>query len=143
MMTSAVAQRATVTRPLPRRFLWRAARGADLVGRAADLVGRAADLVVRAPDLVVRPTCGAREEDDAIRGDGDVLERGHHLRLAPPGLGRQRHRRPHPAIELAAELLDQALCVLGDLRVALGDELLTVARAHAEELHTRRLCQRA
>ena len=47
-----------------------------------------------------------------------------------------------PVVELAAEHLDQALLVLGDLEVAFGDQLLAVARPHAQELHRRRLCQR-
>ena len=47
------------------------------------------------------------------------------------------HRRPHPLVELAAELLDQRLLLLGDLDIALGDELLAEARTHAKELHRR------
>ena len=45
------------------------------------------------------------------------------------------HGGPHALVELAAELLDEALLVLGDLEVALGDQLLAMPRAHAQELH--------
>ena len=44
-----------------------------------------------------------------------------------------------PVVELAAELLDQRLLLLGDLDVALGDELLAEAGTHAQELHRGRL----
>ena len=40
-----------------------------------------------------------------------------------------------PGVELAPELLDQALLVLGQLRVALGEDDLTPARHQAQELH--------
>ena len=46
-----------------------------------------------------------------------------------------RDRRPHPLLELAPELLDEHLLVLADLDVALGDQLLAISRAHAQELH--------
>ena len=52
---------------------------------------------------------------------------------ARAGLGRG-HRGPHPLVELAAELLDQALLVLAHARVALGEEDLPMTRLHAQEL---------
>ena len=54
-----------------------------------------------------------------------------------PVCGRHGDRRPHARVELAAELLDEALGVLGDLEVALGDQLLAVPGTHAQELHRR------
>src|SRR3954469_10240069 len=77
----------------------------------------------------------AREEDDAAGVPRDLLDRAPHLRLPPAGLGDRRHRRPHAVVQLAAEELDEALLVLGDIDVALGDQLLAGARSHAEELH--------
>ena len=78
---------------------------------------------------------GAREEDDAIGGPGDVLERADHLGLAPAGLRHHGDGRPHALLELVPELLDETLLVVGDLHVTLGDQLLAVTRAHAQELH--------
>src|SRR4051794_6837135 len=78
---------------------------------------------------------GPREEDHAIRGLRDLLERRDHLGLAPAGLGLDRNCGPHPLLELAPELLHEALLVLGDVDVAFGDELLAVARPHPQELH--------
>src|SRR3954449_10384607 len=80
---------------------------------------------------------GAGEEDHARRAARDLLERRDHLGLPAPRLRRQRDGGPHALLELAPELLDEALLVLGDLDVSLGDQLLAVARAHAEELHRR------
>ena len=40
-----------------------------------------------------------------------------------------------PEVELAAELLDQALVVLGELGVALREQDVAVAWCHAQELH--------
>ena len=42
---------------------------------------------------------------------------------------------PHPEVELAAELLDQALLVLGHLGIALRQQHVAVARFHPDELH--------
>src|SRR6185312_16299638 len=77
----------------------------------------------------------AREEDDPIGGARDVLERPHHLGLTPAARALDRNRRPHALLELAPELLDEHLLVLADLDVALGDQLLAIPRAHAQELH--------
>src|SRR5215217_426128 len=85
---------------------------------------------------------GAREEDDAIGGARDLVKGANELGLASAHLARERDGRPHALIELAAELLHQALGVLDDVWVALGDQLLAVPRAHAQELHRRRLWQR-
>src|SRR5829696_1748982 len=89
----------------------------------------------RAPANLTSAAGGAREEDDAIGGAWDVLERTDHLGLAAARLGLHRDRGPHPLVELAAELRDEPLLVLGQLDVALGDQLLAVAGAHAQELH--------
>ena len=53
------------------------------------------------------------------------------------------HRGPHPLVELAAELLDEALLVPGHLDVALGEEDLAVARLHAQEPHRRAIMAKA
>src|SRR5215212_6479836 len=89
-----------------------------------------------------RPARGAREEDDAIGRARDLLERPDQLGLPTPGLVRHRHGRPRALVELAAELRHEAFGVLGDIRIALGDQLLTMPRTHAQELHRRRLWQR-
>src|SRR4051812_37253372 len=86
---------------------------------------------------LLRSARGPREEDDPISGARDVLERPHHLGLAPTRGALDRNRRPHPLLELAPELLDEHLLVLADLDVALGDQLLAIPRAHAQELHAR------
>ena len=49
-----------------------------------------------------------------------------------PGVGTAAHR---PGVELAAELLDQAQLVLGELDVALGDQHLTMPRLHPQKAH--------
>src|SRR4051812_14744157 len=90
-----------------------------------------------------RPARCAREEDDAIGGARDLVERADELRFAPAGRGCHRDRGPHAEIELTAEFLDEALGVFGDRRVAFGDQLLTMPRTHAQELHPSRLWQRA
>ena len=59
------------------------------------------------------------------------------LGLAAARLVRHRHRRPHALIKLTTELLHEALGILGDIWIALGDQLLTMPRAHAQELHRR------
>src|SRR2546422_615385 len=75
---------------------------------------------------------GAREEDHALRLDRNVRVLLDHQSLAAPTAGAGGgHGGPHPLVELAAELLDQALLVLAQPRVALGDEHLAVARLHA------------
>src|SRR3954452_6325006 len=89
-----------------------------------------------------RPARGTREEDDAIGGARDLLERPDELSLAASGLAGHRHGRPHALVKLAAELLHEALGILGDVWIALGDQLLTMPRTHAQELHRRRLWQR-
>src|SRR6185437_14886242 len=70
------------------------------------------------------------------------------------------HSGPHPLVELAAKLLDEALLVLANLRVSLGEQNLSEPGLHAKELDggpplkildrprsmragTRRLCQRS
>src|SRR3954471_19205056 len=80
---------------------------------------------------------GAREEDDSAGLARDLLELAHHLGLPPAALGLHRDRGPHPLLELAAELRDEPLLVLAHLDVALGDQLLSIARAHPQELHCR------
>ena len=55
---------------------------------------------------------------------------------------RGRHGGPHPGVELAAELVDQALLVLGQLWVALREDDLSPARHQTQELHRAGLCQR-
>src|SRR5205823_6624565 len=78
---------------------------------------------------------GAREEDDAVgvRRDLPVALHEHGLADAGAGLG-GGDGRPHPLVELAAELLDQALLVLAHARIALGEEDLPMTRLHAQEL---------
>src|SRR4051794_34139038 len=83
------------------------------------------------------PARRAREEDDPAGVARDVLERAHHLGLPAAAHGLHRDRRPHPLLELAPELRDQPLLVLLELDVSLGDQLLAVARTHAQELHGR------
>src|SRR3954471_19038255 len=84
---------------------------------------------------LLRSARGPREEDHSIRGARNVLERPHHLGLAPARRALDRDRRPHPLLELAPELLDEHPLVLAGLDVALGDQLLAIPRAHAQELH--------
>ena len=52
-----------------------------------------------------------------------------------PGLALERNRRPHPQVELAPELFDQALLVLGEPGIALGKQHVPVARSHPQQLH--------
>src|SRR3712207_5234761 len=92
-------------------------------------------IAVATSATVTSAPCGSREEDDAVGGAGNVLERADHLGLAAAGLRGDGDRRPHAERELLAEGLHQALLVAGDLGVALGDELLPVTRAHPQELH--------
>ena len=87
-------------------------------------------------DATARPARGAREEDHSAGVARDLVERAHQLGLTTACLRLDRNRRPHPLLELAAELLDEPLLVLADLDVTLGDQLLAVARAHSQELHT-------
>ena len=54
-----------------------------------------------------------------------------------PSWSATRHGRPQSGVELPAELLDQALLVLGALDVSLGDQNLSVARLHPQESHGR------
>ena len=54
--------------------------------------------------------------------------------LAATVVARGRHSSPPARVELAAELLDEALLVLAHVRIALRQEDLTVAWLHAEEL---------
>src|SRR5918996_3755290 len=78
---------------------------------------------------------GAREEDDPVGPGGDVAVGLHQLRLAPAAAAvRRGHGGPHALVELAAELLDEPLLLLADLRVPLGEEDLSVAWLHAQEL---------
>src|ERR671937_47208 len=78
---------------------------------------------------------GAREEDHAVGVAGNVLEGPGDLRLAPAAPVGGRHRRPHSLVQLAAELLDERLLLLGDVDIALGDQHLAVPRLHAQEPH--------
>src|SRR5438477_166636 len=55
------------------------------------------------------------------------------IRMKP----RSRDSGPHSLLELAPELRHEALLVFPDLDVALGDQLLAVAGAHAQEPHGR------
>src|SRR4029078_7737411 len=43
--------------------------------------------------------------------------------------------RPHAQVELAPELGDQALGVVPDVAIALGEEDVALARGHANQLH--------
>ena len=58
-----------------------------------------------------------------------------------PALG-GRDRRPHAEVELAAKLGDQALLVLGELGIALGEQDVAMTGLHPHELHMQRLCLR-
>src|SRR2546430_835831 len=85
---------------------------------------------------------GPWEEDHAVGVTRYLVEALDHSRFAPAAWSALGNRRPHPEVELPAELLDQPLLVLWGLDVALGDERLAVARLHAEEPHDHgRLCQ--
>src|SRR4051794_2659088 len=80
---------------------------------------------------------GAREEDDALGVARDVAEVADHARLAATTAGRGGHRGPHPEVELAAKLVDEALLVLGDPDVPLGEHDLAVSRLHPQQPHRR------
>src|SRR5215210_3959938 len=70
---------------------------------------------------------GPREEDHALGLGWDIGVLLDHLRLSPAAAGvRHRDRRPHALVELAAELLDEALLVLLHAGIAFGKEHLTV-----------------
>src|SRR6266540_3419737 len=73
------------------------------------------------------------EEDDAVGVARDLVEHLDHPRLAPPSRGPLGDGGPHALIELAAELADEQLLLLGHLDVPFGDEHLTVAGLHAKE----------
>src|SRR4051812_10327579 len=79
------------------------------------------------------PAGRAREEDHALGVTGDVVEAADDLGLAPAPAAVHRDRGPHAFVELAAELLDQGLLVLGDLDVPFGDQDLAMPRLHAQE----------
>ena len=85
--------------------------------------------------VLLRSARRAREEDHAVSLTRDLAERTHHLGLAPPRRRLDRDRGPHALFELPAELRHEPLLVLPDLDITLGDQLLAVPRAHAEELH--------
>src|SRR3954452_22793696 len=85
-------------------------------------VAHSATVTDGSPTCSARAARGAREEDHAVGRARDVLERADHLGLAAPGPVRDRYGRPHALLELAAELVDEALLVLGHLDVALGDQ---------------------
>src|SRR3954468_15702337 len=82
---------------------------------------------------LVRAARGAGEEDHPIGGTRNLFERVHHLGLPPAALGLHRDRGPHSLLELAAELRNEHLLVLAHLDIALGDQLLSIARAHPQE----------
>ena len=63
------------------------------------------------------------------------LKTAHELGLAAAVLAGHRDGRPHALIELAAELLDEQLLLLGHLDVPFGDQHLTVSGLHAKEPH--------
>src|SRR5918996_2606613 len=79
--------------------------------------------------------CRAREEDDSVGVARDLLERLDHACLASPHGGALGDGGPHALIELAAELLDEQLLLLGHLDVPFGDQHLTVSGLHAKEPH--------
>src|SRR4051794_33746602 len=112
------------SRTARRRSSRRSSQGSETSkSRARTTIAVAARATVM-PRRSARAASGAREEDHPVRGLRDLLERGDHLGLAPAGLGLDRNRGPHPLLELAPERLDEALLVLGDLDVTLGDQLL-------------------
>src|SRR5262245_1480176 len=77
----------------------------------------------------------AWEEDHAVGVPRDVLERLDHARLAAPGRRSLGDAGPPALIELAADLLDEQLLLLGHLDVPFSDQHLTVAGLHAKEPH--------
>src|SRR2546421_7092671 len=77
----------------------------------------------------------AGEEDHPVGVSGDVLERPDHARLALAVRARQRHGGPETGIQLAPELLDQSLLVLGHARIALRDQYLAMSRFHSQKAH--------
>src|SRR5690349_19906779 len=84
-------------------------------------------------------SCCAREEDDAVGRAGDLVEGAAQLGLAAATCAHPRHARPHPLVELVAELVHEALGVLGDIEIAFRDQLFAMPRTHAQELHRWRL----
>src|SRR3954454_9726183 len=77
-----------------------------------------------------------REEDHALCLAWHFRVVLHHDRL-PATRSRVggRHGGPHPLIELAAEFLDEKRFLLADLRVTLGEQHLSEAGFHAQQLH--------
>src|SRR5690349_3046571 len=100
--------------------------------RATSAVAASASSMVAAPLPAARRP---REEDHAVGVPGNLFERADHDRLTPALPAGDRHGRPQAGIELAPELLDQTLLVLGPLYVSFGDQNLSMARFHPQELH--------
>src|SRR5512132_265884 len=83
------------------------------------------------------PRCTG-EEDDSVGVARDLRERFDHACFASPHGGALGDGGPHALIELAAELLDEQLLLLGHLDVPFGDQHLTVSGLHAKEPHGER-----
>src|SRR3954471_14866225 len=82
------------------------------------------------------PAAGRRwEENDALGVARDLVEGSHELRLTASPRVRRRHGGPQSLLELGPERLDQLALLLGDLRIAFGEQDLAVTGLHAEELH--------
>src|SRR5688500_8109937 len=123
------------------RRLRKAETSRAIVGIASAM---ATSVNARTVSSTARSAAGrAREEDHAVGAGRNLVELVDHHGLAPAAPGRmRRHGRPHALVELAAELLDEALLVLAHLRIPLREEDLAVAGAHPQELHRpERLCQ--
>jgi hypothetical protein len=80
---------------------------------------------------------GPREEDHPVRVPWDFLEPADHLRTAAASGAAQWDRCPQPSVELATKFLNQALFVLGDVDIALGNQHLAMPRLHPQEAHLR------
>src|SRR3954453_16170137 len=98
-------------------------------------------IVVAASATVTRRSARAagraREEDHALGRARDFLEGGDHLCLASDGRCDDRYRGPHALVELAPELLHEALLIQGDIDIALSDQLLPESRSYPQELPRR------
>src|SRR5918994_1298511 len=76
-----------------------------------------------------------RKEDHALGVPGPLEKVADHGRSPSPAVLGSGNRRPHPLIELAAELLDQPFLLFGHLRIPLGEQDVSMTGLEAEQLH--------
>src|SRR5215213_4201241 len=100
----------------------------DSHSRAMTTIAEAMSAAVT--ERLLRAARRAREEDDAVGVPRDLAEVLDHRRLAAAVARGDGNGGPHPRVELAPELVDEALLVGGDLEVTFGDQLFAVARPH-------------